>query len=196
MVTLGVAGLAAFPLPSFIGTIAPLILGMILGNLDRSMRQFLAPAVPILIPFFAFGLGNTMTFMTVWKAGMLGVLMGISVVIITGTALIIADKLVGGNGVAGIAAASTAGNAAAVPAAIAAIDKSYGPVVPSATMLVATCTIVTAVCVPIATAWWARRVNAGSAPLTAAVSEVPKPEPLSVEKEIRSENSQSGRRRT
>src|SRR5215470_6675720 len=57
-VTLGVAGLAAFPLPSFIGTISPLILGMVLGNLDRSMRQFLAPAVPILIPFFAFGLGN------------------------------------------------------------------------------------------------------------------------------------------
>src|SRR3954469_17116187 len=43
MVTLGVAGLAAFPLPSFIGTIFPLILGMVLGNLDRAMREFLAP---------------------------------------------------------------------------------------------------------------------------------------------------------
>jgi 2-keto-3-deoxygluconate permease len=159
MVTLGVAGLAAFPLPSFVGTIFPLILGMLLGNLDRGMRQFLAPAVPILIPFFAFALGSTLNFVTVWKAGLLGVLMGVVVVVITGTALIIADKLSGGDGVAGIAAASTAGNAAAVPAAIAAIDQSYAPIAPSATMLVATCTIVTSVMVPFATAWWARKVK-------------------------------------
>src|SRR5262245_16811372 len=117
MITLGVAGLAAFPLPSFIGAILPLILGMVLGNLDRSMRQFLAPAVSILIPFFAFALGNTMNFLAVWKAGMLGILMGIGVVVITGTALVMADKLTGGDGIAGIAAASTAANAAAVPMA-------------------------------------------------------------------------------
>lgn len=159
MVTLGVAGLAAFPLPSFIGTILPLVLGIILGNLDRNMRQFLASAVPILIPFFAFALGSTLNFATVWKAGLLGVLMGVAVVIITGVALVIADKLTGGDGVAGIAAASTAGNAAAVPAAIAAIDPSYTPIAPSATMLVATCTIVTSVTVPFATAWWARKIK-------------------------------------
>ncbi len=159
MVTLGVAGLAAFPLPSFIGTILPLILGMIIGNLDRNMRRFLAPGVPILIPFFAFALGSTMDFVMVWKAGLLGVLMGVAVVVITGTALILADKLIGGDGVAGIAAASTAGNAAAVPAAIAALDQSYAPIAPSATMLVATCTIVTSIMVPFATAWWARKVK-------------------------------------
>lgn len=162
MVTLGIAGLAAFPLPSFIGTILPLILGIIIGNLDRNMRQFLAPGVPILIPFFAFALGSTMDFVTVWKAGLLGVLMGIGVVVITGTALILADKLTGGDGVAGIAAASTAGNAAAVPAAIAALDQSYAPIAPSATMLVATCTIVTSITVPFVTAWWARRVKSAT----------------------------------
>src|ERR1051326_8557737 len=147
MVTLGVAGLAAFSLPSF------------LGNLDRSMRQLLAPAVPILIPFFAFALGSTLNFVTVWRAGLLGVLMGLAVVVLSGTALIIADKLTGGDGVAGIAAASTAGNAAAVAAAIATIDQSYASIAPSATMLVATCTIVTSVTVPFATAWWARKVK-------------------------------------
>ncbi|EAX47141.1 2-keto-3-deoxygluconate permease [Thermosinus carboxydivorans Nor1] len=159
MVTLGVAGLADFPLPAFIGTILPLVIGMVLGNLDRDMREFLSRAVPVMIPFFAFALGNTLNFMNVWKAGLLGILMGVAVVVITGTVLILADKLTGGNGIAGIAAASTAGNAAAVPAAIAAIDKSYAPVAPAATMLVATCVIVTAILVPIATAWWAKRVK-------------------------------------
>jgi 2-keto-3-deoxygluconate permease len=159
MVTLGVAGLAAFPLPAFIGTILPLIIGMILGNLDREMREFLSRAVPVMIPFFAFALGNTLNLTTVWQAGILGILMGIGVVVITGTILIFADRLTGGNGIAGIAAASTAGNAAGVPAAIAAIDKSYAPIAPSATILVATCVIVTAILVPLATAWWAKRVN-------------------------------------
>lgn len=159
MVTLGVAGLAAFPWQTFVGAILPLIVGMSLGNLDRNLRDFLSKAVPVLIPFFAFALGNGLDLTNVWKAGLLGVLMGFGVVIITGTVLILADKFTGGNGVAGIAAASTAGNAAAVPAAIAAIDKSYAPVAPSATMLVATCVIITAILVPIATAWWYKRVN-------------------------------------
>lgn len=160
MVTLGVAGLAAFPWQAFVGAILPLILGMILGNLDREMRDFLAKAVPVLIPFFAFALGNSLNLTSVWKAGLLGILMGVGVVVFTGAVLIIADKLTGGNGIAGIAAASTAGNAAAVPMAIAAVDKTYAPVAPAATMLVATCVIVTAILVPIATSFWAKHVGA------------------------------------
>lgn len=160
MVTLGVTGLAAFPWQSFMGAILPLIVGMILGNLDREMQEFLSRAVPVMIPFFAFALGNTLNLQMVWQAGLLGIIMGVAVVVITGTVLIIADKLTGGNGIAGISAASTAGNAAAVPMAIASIDKTYAAVAPSATMLVATCVIVTAILVPIATALWARRVGA------------------------------------
>jgi 2-keto-3-deoxygluconate permease len=159
MVTLGVAGLAAFPWQTFVGAILPLIVGMILGNLDLDLREFLSKAVAVMIPFFAFALGNTLNLTTVWKAGLLGIFMGVGVVVISGTVLITVDKLTGGNGVAGIAAASTAGNAAAVPAAIAAVDKSYANIAPAATMLVATCVIVTAILVPIATTWWFKHVQ-------------------------------------
>ena len=158
MVTLGVAGLAMFPWQAFVGAILPLLVGMMLGNLDRDMRDFLKPAIPVMIPFFAFGLGNSLNLQTGINAGFLGLLMGVGVVLITGTVLILADKLTGGNGIAGIAAASTAGNAAAVPAALASIDTSYLPVAPAATMLVATCVIVTSILVPIATAMYANYV--------------------------------------
>ena len=57
MVTLGVAGLAAFPWPTLVGGILPLLFGMLLGNLDREMREFLSRAIPVMIPFFAFALG-------------------------------------------------------------------------------------------------------------------------------------------
>ncbi|MGT2486539.1 2-keto-3-deoxygluconate permease [Methylobacterium oryzae CBMB20] len=42
MVTLGLAGLSAFPWPTLVGSILPLLIGMILGNLDRDMRAFLS----------------------------------------------------------------------------------------------------------------------------------------------------------
>lgn len=161
MVTLGVAGLSAFPWQTLVGAILPLVIGMILGNLDRELREFLGRAVPVLVPFFAFALGAGLNLQNVWKAGLAGILLGIAVVLVTGTVLWVVDRLTGGNGVAGLAAASTAGNAAGVPAAVAAANSAYAPVAPAATALVASCVIVTAILVPIVTAWWAKRVGAG-----------------------------------
>ncbi len=162
MVTLGLAGLAAFPWQTFLGAVFPLVLGMILGNCDSDLKDFLGRAVPVLIPFFAFGLGYSLDLTGVWRAGLLGVCLGVAVVAVSGLLLFFADRLTGGNGLAGIAAASTAGNAAAVPAAIAAIDPSYAPIAPAATLLVASCVILTALLVPMAVAWWAGRIQASS----------------------------------
>jgi 2-keto-3-deoxygluconate permease len=162
MITLGVAGLAAFPWQTFVGAILPLIVGMILGNLDKDMREFLGKAVPVLVPFFAFALGAGLNLQTVWKAGFLGVLLGAFVVLITGLTLLFTDRLIGGNGIAGLSAASTAGNAAGVPAAVAAANAAYAPLVPSATALVASCVIVTAILVPIVTAWYAKKIGVKS----------------------------------
>ena len=159
MVTLGVAGLSAFPWQALVGAILPLAVGMILGNLDREMRDFLARAVPVMIPFFAFALGANIDLTVVWKAGLLGIFLGVAVVIVTGAALFLVDRLTGGNGIAGLAAASTAGNAAAVPAIVAAANPVYKPAAASATVLVATSVVVTAILVPIVTAWWYRRVG-------------------------------------
>jgi 2-keto-3-deoxygluconate permease len=159
MITLGIAGLAAFPWQTFVGALLPLVIGMILGNLDKEMKEFLGKAVPVMVPFFAFALGAGLNLQNVWKAGLLGVVLGISVVLITGLALLMIDRLIGGNGIAGLSAASTAGNAAGVPAAVAAANVAYAPLVPSATALVASCVIVTAILVPIVTAWWAKRIG-------------------------------------
>jgi 2-keto-3-deoxygluconate permease len=168
MVTLGIAGLSAFPWQALVGAILPLAVGMLLGNLDRELREFLSRAVPVMIPFFAFALGAGINLATVWKAGILGLGLGIFVVVWTGTLLMAADRLTGGTGVAGLAAASTAGNAAAVPAIVAAANPAYEPAAKSATILVATSVVVTAICVPIVTAWWHRRVTRRRAPLPPA----------------------------
>lgn len=160
MVTLGLAGLSAFPWPTMIGAIFPLVLGMILGNLDSKMRDFLKGAAPVMIPFFALSLGFGLDLSKVWQAGLLGLCLGVAVVVVTGIPLFFADRFTGGTGVAGLAAASTAGNAAAVPMIIAAANPAYQAAADSATILVAACVVVTAILTPLVTVWGVSKFGA------------------------------------
>jgi len=174
MVTLGAAGLSAFPWQTLVGAVLPLLVGMLLGNLDPEMRAWLGRAVPILIPFFAFALGSSIDLKSVWRAGLLGIGLGLFVFVVSGVVLLFADKITGGRGVAGIAAASTAGNAAAVPAIVASANPAYKAAAAPATILVASAVVVTSVLVPFATAWFARRADkkaARTSPETAGTSE-------------------------
>jgi len=166
MITLGVAGLSSFPWQTLVGAILPLFVGIALGNLDQEFRIFLGKAAPALIPFFAFGIGASLNLKRIWEAGLIGFVLGIAVIAISGLALIIADRLTGGTGVAGIAAATTAGNAAAVPALVSAADHRYAAAAGPATILVAASVIVTAFLVPPLVAWWDRRTRPKHAIIT------------------------------
>jgi len=82
-------------------------------------------------------------------------------------------------GVAGVAAASTAGNAAAVPAIVAAANPAYADAAGPATILVAACVVVTAILVPIVTAWTAKAVGRGETdPAGASVDAAADPAPV------------------
>jgi 2-keto-3-deoxygluconate permease len=157
MLILGVAGLASFPLMSFVYAILPLIIGMVLGNLDIEMRKFLSQGQNVLIPLFALALGFGINLKNVISAGVSGLILGLAVVVITGLVLVALDRVTGGTGLAGIAAASTAGNAAAVPVAVAAVYAEYKGIAATATVQVAAAVIVTSILVPILTAWFSKR---------------------------------------
>ncbi len=154
MVSLGVAGLSAFPWQTLVGAILPLAIGMLLGNLDTELRIFLSGGAAVMIPFFAFALGATLDLHRVWAAGLLGLVLGLVVVLVCGFCLILVDRIIGGNGTAGIAASTTAGNAAAVPLLVAAANPSYAAAAGPATVLVAASVIVSSLLVPPLTAWW------------------------------------------
>ena len=157
MVALGATGLAAIPLMDMVGVIVPIIIGMILGNLDEEMRSFLTKAGPTLIPLFAFPLGAGLNFGDIASAGGPGLLLGLMVVGISGVFCIFGDKLAGGKGIAGAAAASTAGNAVGTPAVVAAADPSLQSVASAATAQVAAAIIITALLVPFLTTFIAKR---------------------------------------
>ena len=160
MCTLGIAGLSAFPWQTLVGAVLPLALGMLLGNLDPAIRRLFAPAVPAIVPFLGLSLGLTIDLASVWQAGLLGVALGLFVVLAGGSVLLLVDRLTGGDGIAGLAAATTAGNGAVVPSIVAAANPVYAPAAAPATALIASSVVVTSVVCPLITAWWARRVLA------------------------------------
>jgi 2-keto-3-deoxygluconate permease len=152
-------GLAVIPWLTMVSVIAPIVVGAILGNLDEDLKQFFGTHEPIIVPFMAFTLGQTINLKSVVTAGLPGVALGVTVLVVTGAVCIVVDRLLGGSGIAGAAASSTAGNSAAVPQAVALADTSFAPVAAAATVQVTASVIVTAILTPLLTAWWFRKVE-------------------------------------
>jgi 2-keto-3-deoxygluconate permease len=161
-------GLAVIPWLTMVSVVAPIAAGALLGNLDDEIREFFGSREPLIVPFMAFTLGQTIDLRSVVTAGLPGVILGVTVLFVTGAVCIAADRLLGGTGIAGAAASSTAGNSAAVPQALALADPAYAAVAAAATVQVAASVIVTAVLTPLLTTWWYRRLRTR----TAAVGEL------------------------
>lgn len=153
------AGLANIPWLTMLSVIAPIGAGALLGNLDEELREFFGKHEPIVVPFMAFTLGQNINLASVLTAGIQGIVLGVAVLVITGFVCIVADKALGGAGIAGAAASSTAGNSAAVPKAVAMADPTYNAIAPIATVQVAASVIVTAVLTPILTSWMYNKVQ-------------------------------------
>lgn len=160
MMILGSTGAAYFEPHLFVGAVLPFIVGFILGNLDPELRDFFTPAATIMIPFFAFALGNTIDLTVIFKTGLLGIMLGLGVIVVTGIPLILADRVFGGgNGAAGLAASSTAGAAVTNPMIVGQMIPEFQEIVPAATALVATSVVVTSIVVPIIVAYWVKGVG-------------------------------------
>ena len=139
LVALGASGLANIPFQSLIAAIIPIALGMLLGNLDKGLRDLFAPMGSAIIPLIGFALG---------------------------TGINLCDKFITRRpGYAAWAVATTAGNAVAVPAAVALIDTAWEPYVATVTVQVAASVVVSCILAPIITSWWAKKHGCPKMPL-------------------------------
>ena len=159
MIALGTAGLASLSVLSIVAVILPLCVGVVLGNLDGDLRDYLMKGGMVLIPFFAFSLGAALDLQTIIGAGLPGIALGILTTFLGGFFNYWADRIVGGTGIAGAAASSTAGNAVATPAAVALADPSLLPMVNEATAQIAAAVVTTIILTPILTHWVSKRAT-------------------------------------
>lgn len=150
MLALGAAGAANIPLSVLLGCIIPVVVGCVLGNLDEDIRQFCEPGATLLIPFFAFPLGAGLDVMNLVKAGAPGVLLGVGCLAITGLGGFLVYKVFRiRHPEVGAAIGTTAGNAAATPLAVAAVDSTLLAVAETATAQITAAIIVTAIGCPV-----------------------------------------------
>jgi 2-keto-3-deoxygluconate permease len=113
----------------------------------------------MLIPFFAFALGMGIDFGAIVEGGLTGILLGVMTVFFTGTAGYLVFKAFKWNPIVGAAEGSTAGNAVATPAAIAAANASFSQYAELATVQVAASTVTTAILLPLFIAFLVKRLE-------------------------------------
>lgn len=166
LVAMGASGLANIPLVALVAAVGPLLMGMILGNLDKEIPKFVAPAGTILIPFVGFCLGAGIKLTNLVKGGFGGILLGLICCLVGGIFIVACERFIGHRpGYAAWGVSTTAGNAVAVPAAVALIDPAWAPYESVATAQVAAAAVVTAIMVPFITSWWAKKYGCPKYPL-------------------------------
>ena len=166
LIALGASGLANVPVMALIATVIPILIGMLLGNIDKEFQKFMEPAGGILIPFVGFALGAGINLTNVVKGGPQGIVLGLITVFVGGAFILLCDRLVGKRpGYAAWSVATTAGNAVAVPMAVALIDPAWVTFVDVATTQVAASVVVTAILAPIMTNYWAKKYGCPKIPL-------------------------------
>lgn len=153
MIAMGATGMADIPIMALVAVIMPIIIGMILGNLDQDIREFLKPGIALSIPFFAFSLGAGLSLKSIVVAGFSGLLLGVLTLVVTGLGGYFVYKLLVPkkdriSAAVGAAVASTAGNAVGTPAAIAMIDPTWQFAVSSATVQISASVVITAILCP------------------------------------------------
>jgi 2-keto-3-deoxygluconate permease len=160
MLFLGAAGLGSIPLDAFAAAIIPLVLGIVVGNIDHRWTEILRPVPTIVIPFFAFGLGTGIDISAILTGGVTGIVLGLLVTPFTGGTTYLAYRLLlrrGKRSGIGFVAGTTAGNSIVTPAIIAAADPRFAQYVDVATVQVATAVLISAITAPLVAAWFLRR---------------------------------------
>jgi len=134
-----------FSLNAFLTVLIPLVIGIIIGNIDTKMRDMLVRGSDIIIPFLAFALGMGINLTDVISGGISGILLGLLTLLFTGGVAYFVFKALGWSPIVGAAEGTTAGNAVMVPGVIASANASFASVAPLATVQVAASAVTTAI---------------------------------------------------
>ncbi|CAM4152559.1 2-keto-3-deoxygluconate permease [Bordetella tumbae] len=159
---LGASGLADIPVTALIAALVPFLLGVVVGNLDVQWRNVLKPVPNIVIPFFAFALGTGINLGSVVSGGMTGLILGLLISPVTGFLVYLGYRYIlrrGGKSGIGFAAGTTAGNAIATPAVVAAADPSLQHYVGTATAQVAACVLISSILAPLLASYFLKRAG-------------------------------------
>lgn len=149
LLLMGIAGGQGLNYMIILATLAPFLIGMLVGNLDADLRKFLAPGSVIVLPFLGFCFGAVINLKEVFSAGGSGLLLTALVLIINLPILIGVDKLILRRpGYAACGVVPSAGAAVAVPMLFAASHPAYHQYATTAAAQIAMAVVITSLITP------------------------------------------------
>lgn len=164
---LGIISIPAFPMiiyaismgggvdmMSIVSALIPLVLGIILGNVDPDFRQLTQPALGILMPFLGWGLGASINIIDALKAGFSGIIL-VVIFYLTMTLFlyIIERKFMKRTGANTFAMSSVAGVSIAAVVSIAASNPGLWALVPAAKAQLSFAVLITSTVSPMLMKW-------------------------------------------
>ena len=153
--TLSMLGIADITPTSILDLCLPLLVGIVLGNIDKNFCEFLAATQMYIMPFLGFAIGAGINIMSIFKGGLPGLVLSILTV---GAAFVIslpADIFINKRpGWAAISTYTAAGNSVIVPALVANLDPSWQAYESLASAQLGTVVIMTSLLVPLAASLW------------------------------------------
>lgn len=153
----GLAGMNWWPV---ISVFIPLIIGMILGNLDPSLSDVFAKCIPALLILLGWTLGQGMNFIEAMKSGFPGILMTVIFLLITlPVTYLFEKKVLKGQGYSAIGISTIAGISTATPAAVAGALPQLEPYVTSATAIILSGVVITSILAPLLAGKLALNIN-------------------------------------
>ena len=152
---LSVLGVADISPNSILDLALPIIVGIVLGNIDKNFCEFLAGTQKFTLPFLGFAIGAGINIMDIFKGGLAGVILSL---LTLGASFIIsvpADIYINKRpGWAGIANYTAAGNSVIVPALVADLDPSWQAYEGIAAAQLGTVVILSSILIPFAVSLW------------------------------------------
>jgi len=164
LVLIDMAGGGGFNYMLAVTTLAPFIIGMILGNSDEKIRGIFVSGLPVILPFLGCCFGSTINLRAFYHAGFADLILISLVVFVSVPIMVTVDRLILKRpGYAAAAISTVGGTAVPTPMIIAQVLPQYQPYVEVATAQVALAVILAVIIVPNISKYIATKYGCGTA---------------------------------
>lgn len=156
------SGSGEFDIMPIISTLIPLLLGILLGNLDKGFIDMFAKGVPVLLPILGWNIGQGMNLLEALQSGVGGVILTVLFYLFMIPLLFVDMKLLKNDGIAALSMFSVSGTSASFPFLLAVSNAALIPHYVGATAQVLTAAIITIIITPMLVGKLHERIKKGN----------------------------------
>lgn len=137
-----------------ISTLVPIVLGIVLGNLDKEFAVLFKPGMALLTPFMGWAFGSSINLIQAVQSGFAGVIITVIFYItMLPVMYLVETKVLKYNGISTLGMSSIAGLSVAVPLIVASTNPDLLNIATEATAQIAFGVVLTSIITPILAKW-------------------------------------------